>query len=208
MVKFRHYFITGLLLVLPLYVTIYLLFIIFRFLDGIFGGMINSYLKSNFGFYIPGIGIILGILIVSLAGFTASHFLSKRVLSAIERWFSKLPGVRQIYPSIKQIIGFLFSKDKAAFKKVVLVEYPSKGIWSVGFLTNEGLKEAQEKTQEELLHILIPTTPSPWSGPLVLIPKREVKFLDMSVEEGIKLIVSAGILKPSGESTGDKQTGV
>jgi uncharacterized membrane protein len=197
MLKLRHYFITGFLLLLPLYITFYLLSIIFRFIDGIFGGLINGYLKSNFGFFIPGIGIILGILIILAAGFVTSHFLSKRVLSGIEKWFSKLPGVRQIYPSTKQIIGFLFSKDKAAFKKVVLVEYPSKGIWSVGFLTNEGLKEAQEKTQEELLHILIPTAPSPWSGPLILIPKREVKFLDISVEDGIKLIVSAGILKPS-----------
>ncbi len=197
MLKLRHYFVTGLLLLLPLYITFYLLSIIFRFIDGIFGGLINGYLKTNFGFFVPGIGIILGVLIVLAAGFVTSHFLSKRVLSGIERWFSKLPGVRQIYPSTKQIIGFLFSKDKAAFQKVVLVEYPSKGIWSIGFLTNEGFKEAQEKTQEELLHILIATTPSPWSGFFVLIPKGEVKFLDMSVEDGIKLIVSGGILKPA-----------
>jgi len=202
MLRLRHYFITGFLLLLPIYITFYLLFIIFKFIDGIFAGLINSYLRSNLGFSIPGIGIILGMLIVILVGFIASHFFSKRVLSGIERWFSGLPGVRQIYPSTKQMVGFLFSKDKVAFKKVVLAEYPSKGIWSIGFLTNEGFKEAKVKTQEDLLHIFIPSTPGPWSGVFVLIPRREVKFLDMLVEDGIKLIVSAGILKPSGESAG------
>lgn len=202
MLKLRHYFITGLLLLLPLYITFYLFFVIFKFIDGIFGGLINKYLRSSLGFSIPGVGIILGILIVILAGFIASHFFSKRVLSGIEKWFSGLPGIRQIYPSTKQMVGFLFSKDKVAFKKVVLVEYPSKGIWSIGFLTNEGFKEAKVKTQEDLLHVFIPGTPGPWSGFFVLIPKREVKFLDMLVEDGIKLIVSAGILRPSEESTG------
>lgn len=202
MLKLRHYFITGFFLLLPLYITLYLLFIIFKLADGIFGGLINSYLKNNLGFSIPGIGIILGMLIVFLVGFIASHFLSKRVLSGIERWFSGLPGVRQIYPSAKQMVGFLFSRDKAAFKKVVLAEYPSKGIWSIGFLTNEGFKEAKARTQEDLLHVFIPSTPNPWTGFFVLIPRREVKFLDMLVEDGIKLIVSGGILKPSEDSAG------
>lgn len=207
MLKLRHYFITGFLLLLPLYITFYLLFIIFKLIDGIFGGLINGYLRSNFGFSIPGIGIILGILIVLLAGFVVSHFLSKRVLSSIEKWFSRLPGVRQIYPSIKQMVGFLFSKDKVAFKKVVLVEYPSKGIWSIGFLTNEGFKEAKVKTQEDLFHVFIPGTPGPWSGFFVLIPRKEVKLLDMLVEDGIKLIVSGGILKPSEDLAGPPPRG-
>ncbi|MCX5716209.1 MAG: DUF502 domain-containing protein, partial [Candidatus Omnitrophica bacterium] len=142
-------------------------------------------------------GIVLGILLILVIGFIVSHLLSKRALPAIEGWFLRLPWIRQIYPPIKQIIGFIFSKEKAAFKKVALVEYPSKGIWSVGFMTNEGFREAQEKTGQELVHILIGTTPSPWSGFFIMVPKNQVKFLDMSVEDGIKLIVSGGILKPS-----------
>ncbi len=196
MLKLRHYFVTGLLLVLPVFITFYFLFLVFKFIDGIFGGLINGYLRSNLGFVIPGVGFILGILVVLLSGFLASHFLGKRVLPVFERWVLRFPGSRQIYPSAKQIVSFLFSKDKAAFKKVVLAEYPSKGIWSVGFVTNDGFKEAQEKTQEELLHIFIPSTPGPWSGFLVLIPKRDIKFLDIPVEDGIKLIISGGILKP------------
>lgn len=196
MVRLKHYFVTGLLLVLPVFITFYFLLLIFKLIDGIFGGLINSYLKSNFGFYIPGIGFILGILIVFISGFLASHFLGKKILPAIEKWVLRFPGSRQIYPSAKQIVSFLFSKDKTAFKKVVLVEYPAKGIWSVGFVTNDGFREAQEKTQEELVHIFIPSTPSPWSGFLVLIPKRDIKFLDMPIEDGMKLIISGGILKP------------
>lgn len=199
MIKLRHYFFAGLLLILPLFITLYCIFFIFKFIDGICGGFINAYLKANFGFFIPGIGIVLGILIVLLAGFFASHFLGKKMLLVLEEWFLKFPGVRQIYPSAKQIVGFLFSKDKekAAFKKVVLVEYPSQGIWSVGFITNDAFREAQEKTGEELVHVFIATTPGPWSGFLVLIPKRDIKFLDMSIEDGMKLIISGGILKPS-----------
>jgi uncharacterized membrane protein len=122
--------------------------------------------------------------------------LSKKALPLIEKFFLRFPGIRQIYPSIKQIVGFVFSKDMAVFKKVVLVEYPSKGIWSVGFMTNEGFREAQELTGQELIHVLIGSTPSPWSGFFILVPKNAVKFLEMSAEEGIKLIVSGGILKP------------
>jgi len=196
MIKLRRYFVAGLLLILPLFITVYLITFIFKFIDGIFGGFINNYLEQTFGFFIPGIGIVLGITLVLVAGFFASHFLGKKVLHAFEGWFLKLPGIRQIYPSAKQIVGFLFSKDQAAFKKVVLIEYPSKGIWSLGFMTNTGFKEAQDKIGEELIHVLIGTTPGPWSGFLVFVAKRDVKFMDMSIEDGMKLIISGGILKP------------
>jgi len=195
--KLKRYFITGLLTILPIFLTLLILFIIFRLIDNIIGRIINSYLKVAFGFSIPGLGFIMAILIILITGFVVSHLVSKRALPLIERWFLKLPGIRQIYPSIKQIVSFIFSKDNAVFKKVVLVEYPSKGIWSVGFMTNEGFREAQELTGQELVHVLIGSTPSPWSGFFILVPKNAVKFLRMSAEEGIKLIVSGGILKPS-----------
>jgi len=194
--KLKRYFITGLLTILPIFLTLFIFLIIFRLIDNIIGRIINSYFKAAFGFYIPGLGFILVILIILIIGFIVSHILSKKALPLIERWFLKLPGIRQIYPAIKQIVGFVFSKDIAAFKKVVLVEYPSKGIWSVGFMTNEGFREAQELTGQELIHVLIGSTPSPWSGFFILVPKNAVKFLEMSAEEGIKLIVSGGILKP------------
>jgi len=195
MKRIKRYFITGLLVVLPIFLTLYLLFVIFKLIDAIFGSIINSYLRAILGFSIPGLGLILGVLLILGVGVITSHLFSKKLIT-LERWFLMLPGIRQLYPPIKQIVGFIFSKDKAAFKKVVLVEYPSKGIWSVGFMTNEGFREAQEKIGQELIHVLIGSTPSPWSGFLILVPKNDVKFLDMPIEDGIKLIVSGGILKP------------
>ena len=196
MQKIRRYFITGLLVILPVFITLYFLFVIIRFIDGIWGKLINYYLRKEFGFSIPGLGLILGVITVIIVGFIATRFFAKRIFPTLERWFLKFPFIRQIYPSAKQIVNFFLAKDKPVFKKVVLVEYPSKGIWSVGFITNEGFKEAQEKIGQELLHVFVASTPSPFSGYFVLLPKKDVKFLDMSVEDGLKLIVSGGILRP------------
>ncbi|MCM8790712.1 MAG: DUF502 domain-containing protein [Candidatus Omnitrophica bacterium] len=194
--KLKHYFGAGLLVILPAFITIYVLFLIFRFIDGIWGRVINSYLRQNFGLVIPGIGIIIGLCTVVIIGFIATNFVGKRFIHILENWFLRFPLVKQVYPAIKQIVVSLISQEHSAFKKVVMVEYPSKGIWSVGFLTNDSFKEAQEKTGEELLHVFIGTTPTPLSGFLILVPKKSVKILDMPVEEGIKLIVSGGIVKP------------
>ncbi|PIQ87467.1 MAG: hypothetical protein COV73_03380 [Candidatus Omnitrophica bacterium CG11_big_fil_rev_8_21_14_0_20_43_6] len=196
MVKLKRYFITGLLTILPIFITFYLFFIVFRWIDNIIGVIIQRYLESTFGFSIPGIGFILAVLIILVVGFMVSHLLSKKMLPLIEGWFLRLPGIRQVYPPIKQIVSFIFSKDTSVFKKVVLVEYPSKGIWSVGFMTNDGFREAQELTGQELVHVLIGSTPGPWTGFFILVPKKDVKFLEMTVEEAMKLIISGGILKP------------
>lgn len=196
MSKIRRYFITGLLVILPVFITLYFLFSVFMFIDGIWGNAINYYLRKHFGFFIPGLGLILGVITVIVTGFLATRFLGRRILPALEKQFLKFPLIRQIYPPAKQIVGFFLSKDKPAFKKVVLVEYPSKGIWSIGFITNEGFQEAQEKIGQELLHVFIASTPSPFTGFFILVPRKDVKFLDMAVEDGIKLIVSGGILKP------------
>lgn len=194
--KIRHYFATGLLVTLPVFFTLYLIFIIVRFIDGIWGKLINFYLRKYLGFGIPGLGFILAVITVLVVGFIAANFLGKRVFRALEHWFLKFPFIRQIYPAAKQIVDSFISKDSPAFKKVVLVEYPSKGLWAIGFLTNESFREAEEKAGTELLHIFIATTPGPLTGFLVLVPKDEVRFLDISVEEGVKLIVSGGIIKP------------
>lgn len=196
MSKIKRYFGTGLLITLPVLFTVYILWIVFRFIDGIWGKFINYYLKKHLGFSIPGLGFILGIATVIIVGFIATNFFGKKIFKAIENWFLKLPLIRQIYPTAKQIVDSFISKESPAFKKVVLVEYPSKGIWSVGFLTNDGFKEAEEKSGRELVHVLIGTTPTPLSGFLILVPKDEIKILDISIEEGIKLVVSGGIVKP------------
>lgn len=193
----RRYFVTGLLITLPVFFTLYFFFIIFRFIDGIYGKVINIYLIRNFGFAIPGLGIILGLLTVLFVGFIATNFLGKKLFRAIESWFLKLPLIRQVYPAAKQVVNSIISKDSRAFKKVVMVEYPSKGLWSIGFLTNDSFALAENAAGEELSHVFIATSPSPLTGYLALIPKKNIRDLDISVEQGIKLIVSGGIVKPS-----------
>jgi uncharacterized membrane protein len=194
--KIRHYFATGLLITLPIFFTLYLIYVVFRFIDGIWGKVINFYLNRNFGITVPGLGIILGIITVIIVGFITTNFFGKRIFHALEGWFLKFPFIRQIYPAAKQIVDSFISKESPAFKKVVLIEYPSKGLWSVGFMTNDSFTEAEKASGEGLMHVFVATTPSPLTGFLVLVPKRDVKFLDISVEQGVKLIVSAGIVKP------------
>jgi len=197
MSKIRRYFAAGLLITLPVFFTLYFFFIIFRFIDGIWGKFINLYLNKHLGFTIPGLGIILGLLTVVIVGFVATNFLGKRLFLVIEKWFLRLPLVKRVYPAAKQIVDALITKERRAFKKVVMVEYPSKGIWSVGFMTNESFRAANEIAQEELIHVLIATTPTPLSGFLILVPKKDIRYLDISIEEGLKLIISGGIVKPS-----------
>lgn len=195
-IALRHYFVTGLLITIPIFVTLYLLLVIAQFIDSIWGNLLNFYLRKHLGFAIPGLGLILAGLTVFFVGFLATNFFGKAFFRAVEGWFMKLPFIKQVYPAAKQIVDSFTSKDSHAFKKVALVEYPSKGIWSLGFVTNESFEEANKKTGTELLHVFIATTPGPLTGFLILVPAAEVKFLDISVEEGIKLIVSGGIIKP------------
>ncbi|MBN2452935.1 MAG: DUF502 domain-containing protein [Candidatus Omnitrophica bacterium] len=194
--KIRNYFATGFLIALPVFVTLYLIYVILRFIDGVFGKLINVYFQKHFGFSVPGVGIIIGIAIIFLIGFTAANFFGKKIIHSLERWFMKFPMIRQIYPAAKQIVDSFISKESPAFKKVVMVQYPCEGIWSVGFLTSDSFREANEKSGRDLMHVFIATTPSPLTGFLILVPRDKVKEMDMSIEEGIKLVISAGIVKP------------
>ena len=194
--KIRHYFATGLLITLPVFFTLYIMYTALVFIDGVCGKVLNFYIKKHLGFTIPGVGIILGIVTVFLIGFVAANFLGKKFLHALESWFLKFPFIRQVYPAAKQIVDSFVSKEGPSFKKVVLVEYPSKGLWAVGFLTNDGFKEACLKTGAELVHVFVPHTPSPLTGFLVLVARQDIKILDIPVEDGIKLIISGGIVKP------------
>ena len=184
------------MIVLPVFLTLYLIFVVVRFIDGAWGRAINNYLSRNMGFMIPGLGLILSVITVIFVGFMATNFFGKKLFYALEMWFLKFPFIRQIYPAAKQIVDSFISKESPAFKKVVMFEYPSKGLWSIGFLTNDSFNRAEDISGEELLHVFVATTPSPLTGFLVLAPKKDVRILDISIEEGIKLIVSGGIIKP------------
>lgn len=194
-ITYKKYFIAGLAVLLPVIITIYILIITFKFSDGIIGKYINPYLKEQLGYSIPGLGLLLTALLVLFTGVLATNIFTKQWLPNIERWFMRLPLIQKIYSPAKTMVDFLFSPKQVAFKKVVLIEYPRKGLFSIGFITCEhvNLKPAQK---DDLTAVLVPSTPSPFTGYFVLVPASEIVHLDMSIEEGMKAIISGGILFP------------
>ena len=192
----KRNFIAGILVILPLLLTIYILVLLFRFAECIVGEFINTYISEFLGIYVPGLSLILFLIIIFLVGFLTTHFLGRRLYLILDKTLRRFPLIRHIYPSIKQIIEFLFAYQKPEFKRVVLVEYPRTGVWSIGFVTNESFKEAREKTEEDLLNIFIPSSPGPLTGFFILVPQKEVIFLEIAVEEAIKLVISGGLVNP------------
>lgn len=191
----KKIFLTGLAAVIPIVVTVYLLIIIFSFVDGILGTAINRILQIYLGYKIPGIGIILFVLIVFLTGIFI-HLSKMRLMRFFEGMFTRFPLVNKIYFPTKKMISFLFNPPHQAFQKAVLVEYPRKGIYSLGFITNTTLTSYAQKTGKKLFNVFIPSTPSPFSGYVILVEESELIILDTKVEEAVKLVVSGGLLNP------------
>ncbi|MDD5291838.1 MAG: DUF502 domain-containing protein [Candidatus Omnitrophica bacterium] len=197
MKRVRKYIITGSLIVLPIVISVFLFLWLFKFLDGILGRYINNYLMNNYGYAIPGLGIILAFVLIFFVGFSVTHLVNKKVLLFFENWFIRFPVIKQIYPAVKQIVHFLFTDPKANFRKTVLVEFPRKGIYSIGFVTNNSCAHFNEKAGREMVNIFLPIAPSPLSGYLIFVPKDEIIAVDISVEDALKMIISGGLLNPS-----------
>ena len=191
----RRWFLTGLAVLIPIVITVYVIAGLFRFADGILGKYINHYVYLYFGVTLPGLGIIFSIIIILFVGALAS-FARLRMFKKLELFFLKFPLVGKIYNPSKRIVGFLFSQQKPAFKKVVLVEYPRKGVYSLGFITNETSSKVTEKTGKKMLNVYISSSPSPLTGFTLLVPEEEVIFLDITVEEAMRIIISGGMVNP------------
>lgn len=195
--QIRKYFVAGLLTILPLALSVYILFVLFKLVDGILGRYLNVYIKSILGFYIPGLGLILFIAIIFLFGILSIHLFGARLHLFLGRALARFPILRYIYPSVKKIFEFVFSDSSLGFKKVALMEYPSKGLWSIGFIANDGFDEAEEKTGKKFFNIYVPSSPNPTTGYFFLIPKDAVIVLDIGVKEAMRLIMSGGLLNPA-----------
>jgi len=195
MERLKRYLVAGLIVVVPALLTIYVLVIMFRFVDGILGNFLNVYFKRILGFYIPGLGFLISLFFILFVGFLATRFLGKKVFIALEKWFSSLPLINKIYPALKQIILFILAQKEFGFKKVVLVEYPSKGIWSLGFLTNESFRHINKVSDREMVSVFIASTPGPLTGYIIFVAKDQIKFLDISVSDALKIIISGGTFK-------------
>ena len=183
----RRYFVTGLATLSPVAVTLWLVWQIFLFADGLLGG--------TFGIKIPGLGLLLTLLVILVVGVFSVHFFGRVVFRTLEVALSRLPIIRKIYPAVKQLAQFLFGEGgpQAAFRRVVLVQYPRAGAYSLAFVTNEAQTSATG-IPTTLLTLLIPNPPSPFTGPIIFVPQEEVIPLNLSVEDAVKLIVSGGVV--------------
>lgn len=199
-VSLKRYLFAGLAAVVPLFITFYFILIIFRLTNRFAGRYVNDLLMENYGFYIPGLGLIFVVLITIAIGAFVSNFLGHRIFSFFDRILHKMPLVANIYPSAKKLSDFLFREEQQKkFRKVVLVEYPAPGSYSIGFLTNEGLREFNEKTGDELVTVLVPLSPMPYSGLLLILPKEKLLEVDMKINDAIKLVLSGGVVVPDTE---------
>ena len=196
--KLKKYFLSGLIVFLPVALTINLIFLAVNFAEGIFGKFLKPIFAENFGFYFSGLGIIIGVYIIILIGFFVTNFLGKKIYEFFENLLIKVPIVKQIYPALKEMVMFLFTREKfSSFKKVVLVEYPRKGIYAFGFLTNDSAEKLCKATGREMCNVFIPSAPGPLTGYVILISKKEIISTDISVEEAFKFIVSGGVVNPN-----------
>ena len=185
----RNYFITGVVVLIPIGFTLYLS----KILIGISSNLIPKNLNPNhyLPFDIPGVEILISILLITVVGGLSLSFFGRRILKLIDDLFKRIPFLRTVYSAIVQMTE-TFSKKDDNKKSVVLIEYPRKGVWAVGFATKENTGEMAEKTNKKLINVFIPTTPNPTSGFLLMFPIEDVIYLNMTFEEASKFIVSAG----------------
>jgi uncharacterized membrane protein len=170
-------------------------------LDGTLALIPKAYQPEQLiGHYIPGIGVILSLILLLVTGVIATNYLGQRLVGWGESILSKIPLVRSIYKTVKQVINAVLSTNSEAFRKVVLIEYPRKGLWSIAFQTGAANAVINAKIKDEMISIFIPTTPNPTSGFLMMIPKQEVIELDMSIDEALKFIISLGVMPLTSEA--------
>ncbi len=195
MLNFKHYFFTGLIVIIPLFLTTWLIIFVFRFFDGILGGFANAILQKTLGYYVPGLGLVVSLLVILVVGFISSRIIGKKMFIKIEKWFSNLPFIKNVYPGFKEIVNLFLLEKEHKFKKVVLVEYPSQGLWTLGFITNEDVKKVTGSFEKEMVAVFISTTPGPLSGYVVFVAKDELRYPEMTVKDAVKVIISGGVLK-------------
>jgi uncharacterized membrane protein len=193
----RKYFVTGLLILVPLAITIWVLNLIISTMDQSLLLLPERWRpEAVVGFHIPGLGTILTLLFIFLTGLATRNFIGKRIVWAWEGLLIRIPVVRSIYSSVKQVSDTLFSSSGNAFRKALLVQYPRQGSWTIAFLTGVPGGDVRNHLQGDYVSIYIPTTPNPTSGFFLMVPRADTIELDMNVDEALKYIVSMGVVSP------------
>lgn len=193
----RKYLIAGLLVWMPLGITFLVIRAIVGFLDKTLLLLPEAYQPDKLlGVHIPGLGVLLAVVLVLATGMIVANLLGRRIVNAWESLLARIPLVRTLYAGIKQILEAVLAADAKSFRRVLLVEYPRRGLWSLAFMTTDQLGEVQNKTESDVIGVFVPTTPNPTSGFVLMVPEHEVVYLDMTVEQGLKMIISMGTVVP------------
>ena len=192
----KQYFISGLAVITPIVLTIYVIALLLRIIDAVIGRYINGVIKFIFGFNVPGLNIILSLVLIIFLGVLVQNFLARRLVDAFERLLKKMPLIGKIYFSVKEIAGYFFPVENSRrFGKVVLIEYPRKGLYSIGFLSSESVFLPLQE-HKEMVAVFVPTSPSPLTGFLEFVWRDEIIPLNISVEDALQTIVSGGVVIP------------
>lgn len=205
--QIKNYFITGLLATIPISVTIYILALFIGIMDKILKYLPLKYHPDTYlPFHIPGLGLIVTVALIFVIGVITQSFVGRKLVSIGEWMMSKIPLFGNIYGGIKQLVGAIFMENSKSFKQVIMIEYPRRDLWVIAFFTGVTKGEVQDKAKGNVINVFVPTTPNPTSGFYLLVPEKEVIYLDMSVEEAFKLIVSGGIVSPPHEVDHNSET--
>jgi uncharacterized membrane protein len=197
MKRLRRYLVAGILVWAPLAVTFLLLRVAVNLMDKTLRIIPLQYRPEEvLGFHIPGLGIILTFFVLLLTGMLAANFVGRYVVGGWESLLDRIPVVRSIYSAAKNFAEIVFSDSEHSFKRVLLIEYPRPGLYSLAFQTSSELGEVQGRTGEEVICCFVPTTPNPTSGYVIVVPKKDVVVLDMEVDEALKMIISLGVVVP------------
>ena len=202
----RKYIITGLLIWVPLGITILVIKLMVDLMDKTIVLLPPSWRpEAVFGFDIPGLGIVIGAMVIFITGFILTNIAGRRLIKFWESFLDRIPLVRSIYSSVKQVTQTILSSDNNTFNEVLLIEYPRKGIWTLCFKTSDSPKTFNDTTGNELITVFVPTTPNPTSGFILFIPKNEVKKIDLDVEDALKLVMSLGVVTPESKDRLNKE---
>lgn len=203
LVHFRRYLIAGLLVWVPLIVTGLIIKFLVDLLDFTILLLPPSWRpEAILGFSVPGTGVVVAIVIVFLTGIVAANIVGRKLFDVGEAIVDRIPLVRSIYSAVKQVMHSLFSNGGQSFRRVLMVQYPRKGVWTLGFQTGVGVGEVQHRTDQEVVTVFIPTTPNPTSGFVIMVPREDAVELDMSVEDGLKFVMSLGVVVPEWSASG------
>ena len=196
--RLKKYFLTGLLVVVPIVMTILVIRWLVHFLDSMLTSVLPEALRPDvlYGLPVPGVGMLATLLLILLIGVLTANIFGRSLVNFYERVLDRIPLVKGVYTLFKQVSDTVLKRDRGAFRKVVLVEYPRRGIWAVAFVTGVSEGEVQEVTEKRLVNVFVPTTPNPTSGFYILVPIEDMIELSMTVEEAFKLIISGGMVTP------------